>query len=120
MFFSLISAVRSANGEFVEFFREMMPSSSDRQGSFPSPSRFEALTKQLAKVGRLLGCLAFDERKSLELEPEILLYKAHLERLQQLLPDIHRELLAHRHRLEAGRVNLQAVRAWAEALKGTV
>ena len=119
MIISLISAVCSANSEIVEFFREMTPGSSDRQASFPSPGRIEALTKQLAKVGRLLACLALDERKSLELESEILLYKANLERLQQILPDVHRELHTHRRRLEEGRTNLQAVRAWAEALKDT-
>jgi len=116
----LICAVRSANGECAAFLQERMPSNPDGPGSFPSTSRIEALAKRLFQVGNLLPGLAREEGNSPGLKSELLLYKANLKRLQQILPDVHANLRACRRRLEADRANLHAVRAWAETFKDTV
>jgi hypothetical protein len=55
-----------------------------------------------------------------ELDEEIDQYRRHVEHLRDLLPSIHRQLLAERARLEAQRSRVQAAAAWARASRQTL
>jgi hypothetical protein len=80
--------------------------------------QFEALTLLLTRLNiasQLLGGIAPGSPSDSQLEEEILTYRSNVEKLQELLPLIHRRLLADKARLEKARAHLQAATAWSDA-----
>jgi hypothetical protein len=55
-----------------------------------------------------------------ELDSELELYRRNVERLRDLLPSIHRQLLAERARLEAQRARVRSAAEWARASRQTL
>jgi hypothetical protein len=56
----------------------------------------------------------------LELDGELREYRRQVERLRDLLPSIHRELLAERARIELQRARMQSAAEWARASRQTL
>jgi|ERR1039457_2911853 hypothetical protein len=87
-------------------------------GSTAGPQDFWDLLGQLHRASectrRRPHCeaVAFDE--------ELLEYGRNLERLKNLLPEVHERLLAEKSRLETARNHATAATAWARASKETL
>ncbi len=55
-----------------------------------------------------------------ELDAELSQYRRNVERLRELLPSIHSQLLVERARLEAQRARVQSATEWARASRQTL
>jgi len=55
----------------------------------------------------------------LPLDAELTLYRSNVERLRELLPSIHHQLLAERARLEAQRARVRSAGEWVHASRQT-
>jgi hypothetical protein len=97
----------------------------DRIASKPeaavTPEQMGALLSELLAAGAGLRTPALpaagDDR---ELDHELAEYRQQVERLRDLLPSIHRALLAERARIEAQRSRLQSTTEWARASRQTL
>jgi hypothetical protein len=55
-----------------------------------------------------------------DLDTELALYRSYVERLRDLLPEIHRQLLAERAQIQAQRTRIQFAAEWARASRQTL
>ena len=80
-----------------------------------------ALLSELLRVGAALRAQPPTEKGvDLELDAELAKYRGQVERLRDLLPSIHRQLLAERARLEAQKARVQSAAQWARASRQTL
>lgn len=80
-----------------------------------------ALLSELSRVGGRLRAEPLPAKGSdPELDAELDEYRCHVERLRELLPSIHRQLLAERARLEAQRTRVRSAAEWARASRQTL
>lgn len=84
-----------------------------------TPIQINAVLDELLRAGAWLQSgfpsgVAQEDAKG-EFEFEITEYRQHLEKLRELLPFIHSQLLQERARLEAERTRLDAAAEWASA-----
>jgi hypothetical protein len=77
-------------------------------------SDLAAILGELLRVGEWLR-EGIADKGNTALQKEISEYRGNVERLRQLLPAVHRRLLAERARLESERAHLEAASAWAHA-----
>lgn len=86
-----------------------------------TPEHIAELLSQLLRVAEWLRHrLPPETEQSRQLQLELAAYRGNLERLQTLLPGLHRQLLAERARLEAERTRLRAAVQWAQASRQTL
>jgi hypothetical protein len=86
-----------------------------------TPEHMAGLLSELLRAGMGLRAEPLPARGfDPELDEEIDQYRRHVEHLRDLLPSIHRQLLAERARLEAQRSRVQAAAAWARASRQTL
>jgi hypothetical protein len=91
------------------------------QSMRPTPQLMGVLLSELLAAGtglraQPLPAAGIDR----ELDRELAEYRAHVERLRDLLPSIHKELLAERSRIEERRSRLRSVAEWASASRQTL
>ncbi len=79
----------------------------------------DQLTNLFAEVLRISEWLRKEPDSNLHgpLAQELRKYQLHLERLRELLPQLHEQLLTDRSRLEAERAHLEAAAAWARCAR---
>jgi hypothetical protein len=86
-----------------------------------SPAQMAALLSELLQAG---GTLRLEPLPAPGIDPEfdreLAAYRRHVERLRDLLPSLHRQLLAERSRLEAQRSRVQSAAQWARASRQTL
>lgn len=86
-----------------------------------TPERMNALLSDLLTAGAGLRAKAVPlVENDRELSHELTEYRRQVERLRDLLPSIHRALLAERTRIERQRSRLQSAAAWARASRQTL
>jgi len=86
-----------------------------------SPEQMAALLSELLRAGAALRAQPIPAKgNDPELDVELETYRGHVERLRDLLPSIHRQLLAERARIEGQRSRVQSVTAWARASRQTL
>ena len=86
-----------------------------------TPEHMAALLAELLRAGAALRAEPRPAKGSdLELDTELDEYRRHVERLRELLPSIHRQLLAERARLEAQRTRVRSAAEWARASRQTL
>jgi hypothetical protein len=86
-----------------------------------TPEQMAALLSELLRAGAGLRAEPLPARGSdPELDVEADQYRRHVERLRELLPSIHRQLLAERARLEAQRTRVRSAAQWARASRQTL
>jgi len=81
-----------------------------------TPEQMAGLLSELLRTGAWLHAQslpAFGSDPQLNLELEC--YRGNVERLRELLPSIHRQLLAERARLETQRARVRSAVEWAHA-----
>lgn len=94
-------------------------------GATVTPDQMGALLSELLAAGAGLRAqtspAAQDGRESTgELDHELAEYRRQVERLRDLLPSIHRTLLAERSRIEAHRFRLHSAGEWVRASRQTL
>jgi hypothetical protein len=81
---------------------------------------FDTLLGEVTRAAVWLRRVSLLSMSDEDLAKEISEYRDSLEQLQQMLPAIHRKLLAKKVRLEARRLHLMAAAGWANASQGTL
>lgn len=85
------------------------------------PEQLTGILSELLKTGAALREQPMPAtRADPELDRELALYRRQVERLRELLPSIHRQLLLERARLEAQRSRVKAAAEWARASRQTL
>jgi hypothetical protein len=86
-----------------------------------TPDRITALLSELSRAGAELRAQPIPATGTdPELDRELELYRRHVERLREILPSIHSQLLVERARLEAQRVQVRSAAEWARASRQTL
>ena len=86
------------------------------QPAIAKPEHMAALLSELLRAGAALRAQPLPPKgNDSELDAEMETYRSHVERLRDLLPSIHSQLLAERARLERQRSRVQSAAAWARA-----
>lgn len=86
-----------------------------------SPEQMATLLSELLAAGAALRAEPIPAKgNDLELDAELEAYRGHVERLRDLLPSIHHQLLAERARIEGQRSRVQSAAAWARASRQTL
>jgi hypothetical protein len=84
------------------------------------PQDFSDILSQLLRAAGCLRRLPAQPEAAAALEKESLKYRSNLEKLKDLLPDLHGRLLAEKSRLETAQTHVAAAAAWARASKNTL
>jgi hypothetical protein len=85
------------------------------------PEQLAAILSELLKAGAALRAQPLPAiGADPELDFELARYRRHVERLRDLLPSIHSQLLLERARLEAQRSRVRAAAEWARASRQTL
>jgi hypothetical protein len=86
-----------------------------------TPDRITVLLSELSRAGAELRAQPIPATGTdPELDCELELYRRHVERLREILPSIHNQLLVERARLEAQRARVQSAAEWAQASRQTL
>ena len=85
-----------------------------------TPEDFSAIIREISRARECLQQLSPDTDTAVPVEKELLEYRDNLEKLKQLLPDLHGRLLTEKLRLETVNNNLAAAAAWAQANEKTL
>jgi hypothetical protein len=86
------------------------------QPALATPEHMAGLLSELLRAGADLRAQPLPAKGSdPELDVELDEYRRHVEHLRDLLPSIHRQLLAERARLEAQRTRVRSAAEWARA-----
>ncbi len=92
-----------------------------REAEVVTPEQMGTLLSDLIAAGASLRARALPAAShDQELEGELAEYRHQVERLRDLLPSIHRALLAERARIERQRSRLQSVSEWARTSRQTL
>ncbi len=123
---SLSQSLRETNHR-LSFWLDSMVAARG-QPALATPEHMAALLSELLRAGAELRAKPLTPGKDNpelsaldpELERELAEYRRHVERLRQLLPSIHTQLLAERARLEAQRARVRSAAEWARASRQTL
>jgi len=86
-----------------------------------TPEHMAALLSELLRVGAGLRAEPIPAKgQDPELDGELEKYRRNVERLRELLPSIHSQLLGERARLEAQRTRVRSAAEWARASRQTL
>ncbi len=93
----------------------------DGQLAAAMPEHIASLLSELLRVGAELRAQALPVTGvDAELDRELQEYRCRVERLRELLPSIHSQLLAERARLEVQRARVKSAAEWARASRQTL
>jgi len=84
-----------------------------------TPEQMAALLSELMRAGEWLRN-GQPQSRTRDVEEKIREYRGQLERIRDLLPTIHRQLLAERARIEGKRSRVRSAAAWAQASRQTL
>jgi hypothetical protein len=91
------------------------------QPAIASPEQMGALLSELLHAGAELRAEPLPTHENdPELDAEVEQYRCHVEKLRELLPSIHGQLLEERARLEAQRKRVRSAAEWARASRQTL
>lgn len=86
-----------------------------------APERITMMLSELSRAGAELRAHPLPvSGADPELDQELNQYRRHVERLRELMPSIHNQLLIERARLEAQRAQVQSAAEWAQASRQTL
>lgn len=114
----LVSDFRETNRRLRFWLDQLLASSTEPTSRTATPAQMTGLLAELMRAGERLRALPAG--RDAALEPELALYRQHVERLRDLLPTIHATLLEERARLEQERQRLASAAEWAERSRQTL
>jgi hypothetical protein len=104
----------------LSFLLDSMPAKPEAS-AVATPEDMAALLAELLRAGTELRAEPLPAKGSEpELDKELREYRRHVERLRQLLPSVHRQLLGERARIEAQRSRVRSAAEWARASRQTL
>ncbi len=113
------SSLRETNHRLGSWLDRMIAEYGQRRVA--TPEEISSLLSELLRAGTELRAEpALAKGIDLELDRELGHYRRNVERLRDLLPSIHGQLLAERARLEAQRARVQSAAEWARASRQTL
>jgi hypothetical protein len=116
---SLSQNLRETNRRLGFWLDSMVPR--HEQPAITPPEHIAELLSELLRAGEWLRAEPLSPQgRDPELDRELAQYRKHVERLRDLLPMIHDQLLAERARLEAQRARVRSAAEWARASLQTV
>ncbi len=115
----LSNALRDTNHRLRFWLETMVPTSG--QPMVSTPEHLAALLSELLRAGAELRAEPIPTKgHDPQLDVELAAYRSHVERLRDLLPSIHSQLLSERARLEAQRTRVRSAAEWARASRQTL
>jgi hypothetical protein len=84
-----------------------------------TPEQMAGFLSELLRAGEWLRS-GVPQEKNFELQAALDEYRKNVDRLRELLPSIHRQLLSERARLEAARFQVESAVAWARGTHQTL
>jgi len=84
-----------------------------------TPEQMVGLLSELLRAGEWLRA-GLPQEKNSQLQAALDEYRRNMERLRELLPSIHRQLLSERARLEGARVQVESAVEWARGTHQTL
>ena len=115
---SVSETLRLTNGRVRELIHRMQ--TAEGRDALVKQQDFDALLGEVTRAAVWLQRVSPLSVSDEGLAKEISEYRGSLEQLQQMLPAIHRRLLAEKVRLEATRHHLTAATGWANASQRTL
>jgi hypothetical protein len=116
---SLALDLRATNRRLSFWLDTIVAPHGQPAGATPEP--MAALLSELLRAGAGLRAEALPPRgNDPELDRELAEYRTHVERLRELLPSVHAQLLLERARLEAQRARIRSAAEWARASRQTL
>ena len=112
-----LATLREVNGNIRSALMRLRPD--QKHCSDIRPEDFSDL---LGEIVRAAECLRSQPAQSegMELAHASLEYRSNLEKLRELLPELHGNLLAEKTRLETARAQVASAEAWAQASSRTL
>lgn len=115
----LCHRLRNANCRLGPWLDCLVPS--DGHSVLATPEQLSKLLSELLDAGAALRAHPLPlPGTDPELDFELTQYRRHVERLREMLPSIHSQLLLERSRLEAQRSRVKAAAEWARASRQTL
>lgn len=114
----LLQSLRDTNRR-LGFVLDRMLAQHGQPGA-ATPEHMASLLSELLLAGASLRTEPVSPRKDPELDRELEAYRGNVERLRDLLPAIHGQLLAERARLEVQRARVKSAAEWARASRQTL
>ena len=116
---SPLQSLRDANRRLHSWLGSMV--ASHDQPAHITPDLIAALLSELVRVGAGLRAHPLPTKgNDPELDGELATYRGNVERLRELLPSIHTQLLIERARLEAQWARIHSAAQWARASRETL
>jgi hypothetical protein len=116
---SLSHNLHDTNSRLRSWFSSTFPAAG--QSASITPESMAALLSELLRAGASLRVEpAPAPGHDPDLDTELALYRSYVERLRQLLPQLHRQLVAERAQIEAQRTRVQFAAEWARASRQTL
>jgi hypothetical protein len=116
---SLTQSLRGTNSRLRFWLANTVPGAG--QPAAITPENMAALLSELLSAGASLKSeLASAQGHDPELDAELAVYRGHVEQLRELLPEIHRQLLAERAEVESRRTRVHFAAQWARASRQTL
>jgi hypothetical protein len=116
---SLLQNLRGTNRRLSFWLDSMMARHGQPAGATPEP--MAALLSELLRAGIDLRAQPIPVKgNDPEMDAELEKYRCNVERLRELLPSIHNQLLLERARLEAQRACVRSAAEWARASRQTL
>ncbi len=108
--------VHEANSRLTFWLNSLVLSRADTPAV--TPEQMAALLSELMRAGEWMRN-GQPQSRTRDVEETIREYRGQLERIRDLLPTIHRQLLAERARIESERSRVKCAAAWAQASRRT-
>jgi len=117
---SLLQNLRDTNRR-LSFWLDSLLAPHNGQPTVATPEQMAALLSELLRAGAGFRAeLISAKGNNPDLDRELETYRGNVERLRDLLPSIHNQLLAERGRLEAQRSRIRTAAEWARASRQTL
>ena len=117
---SLLQNLRDTNRR-LSFWLDGMLAPHNGQPAVATPEHMAALLSELLRAGAGFRAEPISAKgNNPDLDRELETYHGNVERLRDLLPSIHNQLLAERSRLEVQRSRLRTAAEWARASRQTL
>lgn len=110
--------LRQTNQRLLDWLDRMATGCEARRVA--TPEDIASLLSELMRAGAGLRAQPVPAGTDPEFDRELERYRGHVERLRDLMPSIHSQLLAERARLEAQRARLRSAAEWARASRQTL
>jgi len=119
MMTSLLENLRGTNQRLHFWLDTLVPECGPP--AVATPEQMAGLLSELLNAGAALRAEPVSANRSdPTLKIELETYRGNVERLRDLLPSIHGQLLAERARIEAQRARVQSAAEWARASRQTL